>query len=427
MKKLIFTFSILALTISVSGQKLTDIYKSGTVKLVADNEYAQGNDWNKVFETYYDTIYGAPMGERKSIIIMPDGSITVNHRYRNYYTKFSPEGAFEKEFGITNKEGQRLKKTNAISGIINDNTFYTGLDNMGNMICFDFDGNYVKTLKLDYMTRQMIPLPNNKIAIVGWVIWKTKFREFVALVDYETNEQKIIWDHFTDRCDDMGHCKLFNYTYKFEKAGIFSFTTMPFSKMTGMSSSPKIACIEDKLVVGIPASGEILVFDLMGKQISNKKIDWATNYISVDEQKEIQQKAIDKYENKKIPVRASKKATPAELKKAQETILKQMKADLGNISEPISLPTFSTLIKDSDGNILYFEFPEENDANKFNVWVYENGGSFVCQSSFICDEYELQINPEKMVFHKGYIYGLQHKKGATGVPLRLVRFKLTMN
>ena len=427
MKKLIFTFTILVFTVSASAQRLIDIYKSGTVKLVADTDYAVGNNWDKVFETYYDTIYGAPMGERKSIIIMPDGAVVVNHRYRNYYSKFSPEGVFEEEFGITDKEGHTLKKINAISGIVNDNTFFTELDNMGNMICFDFEGNYVKTLKLDYMTRQMIPLPRNKIAVVGWVIWKTKFREFVAIVDYETNEQKIIWDHFTDRCEDFGHCKLFNYAYKFEKGGAIGFTSMPFSQMTGMSSPPKIACIGENLVLGIPATGEILVFDLMGRQLSNEKIDWAKNYISVDEQKEIQQKAIDQYEHNSIPAFADGRVTPTEMNMAKETILKQMNEDLGNISEPITLPMFSTLIKDSDGNILFFEFPEENNANRFNVWVYENGGSFVCKSTFVCDDYELQINPHKMVFHNGFIYGLQQKKNVDGVPLRLVRFRVTSN
>ena len=71
------------------------------------------------------------MGNRKSLIIMPDGSVIVNHRYRNYYTKFSPSGKFEKEFGILNSKGVQFKKTDAIEGIINNNTFYTGLDNMG--------------------------------------------------------------------------------------------------------------------------------------------------------------------------------------------------------------------------------------------------------------------------------------------------------
>ena len=87
MKKLTFTITLLVFALTVSAQKLIDVYKSGTVKLIADTEYAQGNNWDKVFETYYDTIYGAPMGERKSIIVMPDGAVTVNHRYRDYYTK----------------------------------------------------------------------------------------------------------------------------------------------------------------------------------------------------------------------------------------------------------------------------------------------------------------------------------------------------
>ena len=104
-----------------------------------------------------------------------------------------------------------------------------------------------------------------------------------------------------------------------------------------------------------------------------------------------------------------------------------MEIDLNKISEPIPLPGFSTIIKDSEGNILFFEYPKEDNANRFNVWVYENGGKFVCQSSFVSDEYNLEINPSKMVFHNGYIYGLQLLKNTNGVPLRLVRFKVTNN
>jgi hypothetical protein len=102
-----------------------------------------------------------------------------------------------------------------------------------------------------------------------------------------------------------------------------------------------------------------------------------------------------------------------------------MEEDLQKIKDPIPIPAFSTIIKDSDGNLLFFEYPKEENANRFNVWVYENGGKFVCQSSFVCDDYTLQINPSKMVFHKGYIYGLQQLKNAKGVPLRLVRFKVS--
>jgi len=426
MKKLLFSIMVAAFAMSVSSQELIDLYKKAAIRLIPDEEYAIKTNWDEVFRTYYDTLYGRPMGNRKSLRIMPDGSVVVNHAYRNYYTKFTPDGEFEEEFGIKNRNGQRFEKIKSIEGVIDNNKFFTALDNMGNMICFDFDGNYVKTLKLDYMARQMVPLPNNKIAVSGWVIWRTKFREFVAIVDYETNDQKIIWDHFTERTGISEQRKLFNYSYAFEERGAFSCTTMPFSKMTGMSSPPQIACLEDRLIIAIPATGEILVYDLEGNLKSNKKIEWGRNYISVEEQREIQQNAIKRYKSIKEPKFASW-VSPEENKKALESIIMQMEADLNKISEPLPIPVFSTIIKDSDDNLLFFEYPEEENANRFNVWIYENNGKFICQSSFVSDEYNLEINPSKMVFHNGYIYSLQLHKEANGVPLRLVRFKITNN
>jgi len=101
-----------------------------------------------------------------------------------------------------------------------------------------------------------------------------------------------------------------------------------------------------------------------------------------------------------------------------------MESDLEKISKPIPIPFFSTIIKDSDDNLLYFEYPKKANKNAFNVWVFEEGGKFVCKSSCKCDDYELEINPSKMVFKNGYLYALQKKKDVTGNPLRLVRFNL---
>ena len=120
----------------------------------------------------------------------------------------------------------------------------------------------------------------------------------------------------------------------------------------------------------------------------------------------------------------AKWVSPEENKLAVESIVKEMESDLGKIKDPIPIPVFSTIIKDSDGNLLFFEYPKKEDANKFNVWIYQNKGRFICQSRFVCDDYNLNINPSKMVFYKGYIYGLQLLKKADGNPLRLVRFKL---
>ncbi|BAX81646.1 hypothetical protein [Labilibaculum antarcticum] len=421
MKKLAVMILLAFIACSVSAQSLVDIYKNGNVKLIPDKEFAKGNDWNKVFASYKDSLYGKAVGLRKSLKITPVGSIVVNNAYRNFYTKFSADGKFEKEFGITDSNGKRFKKKEDIAGIINNN-FFSGLDNMGNMICFDMEGRYSKTLKLDYMTRQMIPLPNNKIAVVGWVIWKEKFRDFVAIVDYETNEEKVIWEHFTDRCAGTQHCNMFNYSFEYGKQGSYGITTMPFSKSTGVES-PVIASVGAKLIIAIPKTGEILQFDLDGNLQSKDKIEWASNTISVEEQKEIQKKAIEKFKALKPKFAIGDYAEKNT--KGFEKALLEMETDLKQITKPIPTPVFSTVIKDSDNNLLFFEFPKEKGANKFNVWIYKSNGSFVGSSSFECDDYNLQINPSKMVFYKGYIYALQELKEASDIPLRLVRFRVT--
>ncbi|MFA9389003.1 MAG: hypothetical protein ACERKD_04320 [Prolixibacteraceae bacterium] len=425
MKKLTIILIIAFIASQGRSQNLIDIYKKGTVKLVPDTEYGKGNEWDKVFTSYFDTLYSKPMGNRKSITITPDGSIAIDHAYHNYFSKFDPNGKFIKEFYITSETGYQYKKTSGIAGVVNDNTFFGGLDNLGRMLCFDFDGNYKKTLKLDYMVKQIVSLPNSKIAVVGWVIWKDKFRDFVSIVDYETNEEKIIWDHFTERCGDIGdHCELFKYSYKFKAGGAVSLSTMPFANRLGMQSPPKIESIGNHLIIAYPETGEIVVCDLNGKVLSKKQLNSTTNMLTIAEQKEIQQTAIDKYKNFDKPFFKTSKMSPEEGQKAMQTLIGQMEDDLAKIKDPIPLPYFSNIIKDSDGNLLIYEFPKEENANKFNVWVMKNGGEFVCQSTFVCDDYELEINPSKFVFHDGYVYGLQKLKNAEGMPLRLQRFKL---
>jgi hypothetical protein len=71
--------------------------------------------------------------------------------------------------------------------------------------------------------------------------------------------------------------------------------------------------------------------------------------------------------------------------------------------------------------------PKEKDANRFHVWVYNNGGQFEAECTFTCDDYHLNISPSKMVFHDGYLYALQVLKETEGNPLRLVRFKLNVD
>ncbi len=422
MKKYIIILAITIIHFPLFSQDLMSKYKTGTVKLVPDKEYAQDNDWGTVFRSYYDTLYNRPMGMRKSLVLLPDGSLIVNHAYRDYRTKFSPIGKFEKEFSIE-KAGHK-----AVMGVINNNTLFTGLDNMGKMTCSDFNGKYKKTLTLDYMTKDIIALNNGKFAIVGWVIWSKKFRTFISIVDYETNKEKVIWEHFDDReiLSDGGKLSnrpRFNYSIKLKEGGMISCITMPYSMQTGKGLPPQITTVKNELIVAIPNTGEIIVYDLEGNFKSKSTIDWNNNTISVDEQKAIQQKAIDDY---KAYIKEGDKKVQNNLE-AYKNMISEMEEDLRKINTPIAKPSFSNIIKDSDGNVLFFEIPEEKDENIFHVWVYNQVGQFTTKCTFICDDYDLNISSNKMVFKDGYIYGIQTLKASNGNPLRLVRFKLETN
>lgn len=416
MKNLILILILALIAMSGSSQNLIDIYKKGTVHLVPDENYGLKNDWDEVLETNKDPINSTSMVDSNSLIVLPDGSVVVNHKYRNFYSKFSPDGTFQKVFNVTRSNGEVVENTNAIEGIINNNTFFTGTDITGNILCFDFDGNYKKTLVLDYMTRQMIALPNNKIAVVGrWASGTDKARDFIALVDYNTNEEKIVWDNFTDR----------KRTVDFFVTRDGAVITSPPSviEISTVSTEAQIACVNNELVVVHPTTGEISIYDLEGNLISNEKLDWTINYISAEELKAAQQKAIDNYKTI-ATARVLEWANADEYKSAIDSIVHNMESDLAKITDPQSIPMVATIIKDSDDNLLIFEYPKKEGANKFHVWIYENSGQFVGECTFVCDDYELEINPSKMVFHDGYIYALQKKKNTSGVPLRLVRFRL---
>ena len=413
--------AVLFLAIDSSAQNLLDIYKKGTVKLIPDENYGKGNDWNNVFESYHDHKYNKHIGKRKSIKMLPDGSVVVNHDHRHYYSLFSPEGKFVKNLEVKSKTGTVLKKVKNIAGVLDNDIFFTGLDNMGEMDCFDFEGNHLKTLTLDYKAKQIIPLPNKKLAVVGWVIWSDRFRDFVSIVDYETNEETIIWEHFTKRYTDFSRKDVkFNYGRKVKGEGSIGLNTMPFTGELGLRPVTKLSFVNNTLNICIPKTGDILKYTPSGKYISKQKVSWKNPQISVEEQKQIQQKAITGIEKD-----IKSEEIPGNIKNAYESILADIKSDMTKITKPIEKPYFSTVIKDSDNNLLFFEYPENEGENKFNVYTFNDDGKFVCQSTFQCDDYNLIINNARLIFKDGYLYGIQELKDTDGVPQRLVRFKLT--
>lgn len=191
-----------------------------------------------------------------------------------------------------------------------------------------------------------------------------------------------------------------------DNGSIISFDLDPAS-----SISPKvqIAVVNGKIVVADPYKNWVNIYATDGSQVGCKDITFGKKTMSVEEQKKIMREHIARFKDAETQA-ANMHISVAEYNKVMKDVIQKMESDLSKISTPLTLPVFSTVIQDSDGNLLFFEIPEDEGDNQFNVWIYQDGGTFVCKSHFVCDKYDLVINPDKMVFHNGYIYSAQELK-----------------
>lgn len=116
MKKYIFLMTfLLASSFFVDAQSVTEIFqRSKTINLVADDTYGTGNDWAKIFESYYDESGGMAIGLRKRLVIYDDGKAIVGHATRNQYSLFDSDGKFLKDislhFADPNRKPQNIKQ-----------------------------------------------------------------------------------------------------------------------------------------------------------------------------------------------------------------------------------------------------------------------------------------------------------------------------
>lgn len=417
------------------SQNLVEIYKNGAVKLVPETNYAQGNDWNQVFRSYYDKMYDTYIGKRKYVTVLSDGSVVVSHSYVDYYTLFDKDGNFVREFSINTGKNKKLQKP--IVGALNDKILYTKSDNMGKIHFVDLQGNIKKIVTVKYSVYDILPLPGDRLLVTGFVVGK-KSRDIVSIVDYNTGDQKVIYSYWWEdgrySTSSTGEDVPFFYRKKLENGSEIMVGYHPADAVmpVGVRQSSiraRIAIVKQKIVVAAPSVNQVITYDLNGIELSRMSIPFGKKEVSVEEQKEILRKQIESTKNNTDPTiipNVSMNVESEEYKKViKPELVKKMEKDMALITEPVTLPVFTTVIKDSEDNLLFFEIPETKGGNKFNVWVYQDGGNFVCQSSFVCDDYDLVINADRMAFHNGYLYSVQDKKGAKGIPMRLVKFRLS--
>ena len=371
------------------------------IQLVPDETYGQGNNWDKIFDTYYDTLDGRPYGLRKQLVVFDDGSAMVSHATRNRYSLFDSNGKFLKDITLYfSDKSKKPRNLQPVYGKLGD-LYFTQANNMGDIYLFDGNGLITKELKIKYLAKEMLALDDHHIAIIGGTSWSKKWRSLVSILDTKTGKEKILCDAFEDVSADLKSKKYFIYTK---------------SRREDMKGEWQIAKIDGKLIVSNPIDGLVRTYDFNGNKISEKLLDWEPQTLSVEEQIALQNARIQDLKDE-LPGETDERVL-----RYYNNLISFYENGIQHIKEPINMGWFTLAIRGNDDNILFFGDAEEAGKNTFHTYSVSKGQS-ISTGSFQCEDYDLAITKKRFVCHNGFYYGVQVLKNCEGMPLRLVRFK----
>lgn len=361
------------------------IVDAQTINLVKDESYA-------VNEDFFDALGQAgTLYNVKKLTVFDDGTAMISHTNENRYSLFNENGKHLKDIEIYYEDGKKKPfNLQPVFGKIN-NLYFTGSNSNGIIYFFNDNGLIVNEITIDCSVYNMIPLDDNHIAFYGGTSWRTKWRDFVAILDINTGKYKIIFDYYEDtpsKNDDY---------YIYAKAHV--------------NKRPEIFKVNDNLIIAIPQEGVLNIYNLAGNKVSEHKLDWKPKTLSVEEQKKIQAKAIAKYKQE---------AADAEHNIYFNDFILRLENGMDHITQPLSLSKFTLAIKGNGDNIIFFEYAEESGQNSFHTYSVGQHKT-ISQNTFQCSDFDLSITKNKFVIHNGYVYGIQKVKGSEE-ELRLVRF-----
>ncbi len=395
---IIIAFSMLG---TAKKENLTDVYRSGVLKIKADPEFGKDTDWNTVFSDYYrKSVNNKQLGKLKNIVIAGDGSIFVSN-YGSYSVyKFDNNGNFIKSFG---KEGTRrgtflMRPT---VGCALEQRYIITSESNGRLNFFDPEGNFGKLVQIDYMSRGIIPINENTIAIAGWVLYKGgRIRYIVSFKDIDSGKERIVHSEFRSR-----------------KTQIISeepYMVIPGSDVRNEFILQKIS--KDYFVVGNSDSSELVIYNNRGNEVIRVDHGIIPLTITEREREEFRKSSLRSLESVRVFIK--------EAGKSEEGINKAIAIINDPEFNPGAMPYFYDLMTDSDGNILIFTYTDEQELHTFRV--YSPQGDYICETRIDPGDYNININYRfrNIVFNNGNLYCLAELKHAEGIPLRLIKVNL---
>jgi hypothetical protein len=287
------------------------------------------------------------------------------------------------------------------------------------------------------MTGGFQPTGRGIVLMEGDVLWKTKWRRMIEKLNIYTGETTIIHEYFTDRGIPMNSANV-DSLIKEKKENL----NLRIQGDYLSSNYGNVTLLPDgQFIKANRNTGEFTLFNPAGKELLKAKMDVDPVKLTEDDVEENYKmmknriiRSMEAYRELISPDNQMRKNNPDWSPVGAEKAIRNNQKWLDNIDIYRDIknyypyfPFFSNIITDDEGNLLVFEYTNtgENESNFFNVIAYDSNGKKIARTSFVCDEYDLSFSDSKFVISKGYVYAVARLKNITGMPLRLVKFKIT--
>ena len=362
MKKIFIALTII-LPISFSfSADLIDAYKKGEIKVIPDPEFGTNTSWDILFRDV-----------DQRFAFLPDGSFFRSASANNKIYKFDEQGNLLLEFGQYGQGPGDLNSPGELS-ILDEKYLVVGEYALSRRISiFDFDGKFVKLLKINYHANSCISLKNNKIAIVA--------------TGFGPGDRKVT----SSRVDNV----FIKNICTGKEINVASFTQeMMRSKLTAPHFYGRVYISKidsDKLLVAFTGNPEINIYSLNGEKLFSFKLNL--------ERKEVKKSDIDHLLDKTIENERTKQG--------KEFMRQFIKRNRDKMSFPKSFPYYYKVAVDSEDNILVF-LNTWIDDSAVTFQVYSKDGQYVCTTKVNSGNFE-DIYPT--IFYKNYIYSRLRRKG----------------
>jgi len=393
MKTKILSIAVLAILMISTGMAQSINFNSKVVKLVPETNFLPNADWKSLFYDPSKTNAVEKAGLNKQLAIGSDGRVYISDRSNFIITILDKTGKLLKTFGKKGYEDGEFINNQDFNGILK-NQYLVISDNTGRINFFDLDGNFVKVIRIDFMPKNIFPLNSGNLIIWGHVPMSGKrAKDVLAELDFTTGKYHVFYENIESYDQPQ-------FITMESKSG-------SIAMMTAYSRDRKTIRItgDDKVVVAYNQSGIIKVYtDVNGKYEESEFTVRIEPEIITEEAKN------EYYQNFKERLKSKGSDTShAELVKAEGFF-------------PEHLPCFYNMILDEQNNTLLFIYT--NDENQdYAFMAYALDGTYLGQSEFKIEGYDLLSKMGHFKFKDGFVYTLALKKGED-YPLRIIKCRM---